>query len=398
MLRVKPLRLTLLLALMLPFASLHAQSGALTENPTGCVENYDPAVNYFPDQVVSDYAVEWEVEYFNHYKVVTVVAPASSVEDTYVLVQCGTPAPELTGNLQNAYVFNIPVERIWEAGGATFAALETLDLSEAVIGVADAGGFDNLPGLLSRFSAGEFPAVGYEAPLESIVAADPDVYFTYDGADVEAEQRAVGIPTVHYDPFTESPLGSAEQIKFVSLFFNLEGRASTIFDPIASRYLALRELAQTADARPTVLLGAFSNDGSVFRSRPLQRIEAQFVLDAGGTLILQDADLPGDDLGFAVDYAIEDVIVTGSDADFWFSTQYLPSQETAEEFIEAQPLNENISALGAGNMFHRFQRGQDYFYTGALYVDLILRDMISILHPELLSDYTPIFLERIPGL
>jgi iron complex transport system substrate-binding protein len=399
MLRSKAIRLALLFALMLPFMSLHAQSNAPTENPQGCVETYDPAVNYFPDQVASDYAVEWNVEYFNHYKVITVATQVSGVNETYVLVQCGTPAPELTGDLEGAIPFEVPIRTLWEGGGGTYAAIEALGVADSLIGLVAVD--DDLrftPAIYSRVITGDIPAVYYGESNEPIVAAEPDLYVQYEGDEDRLGKRAVGIPIVHYDPFSESPLGSAEQVKFLALFYNLEARANAVFTPIETRYLALRDLALAQPDRPTVLLGNIAGEGTTFRSREPERLDSILVQDAGGELILTGTDLPFEKAFIGIDYDLESVIAIGADAEFWFGMHYTPVETTAAEFIAAQPLNENFAALAAGNMFHRFGRGEDYFGTGGMYVDLLLRDMISILHPELIPDYTPMYLQRVPGL
>lgn len=368
-------------------------------NPQECVETFDPNVNYFPNQVTSDYAVEWDVEYFNHYKVITVATQVSGVNETYVLVQCGTPMPELTGNLEGAIPFEIPIHRLWEGGGGTYAAIEALGVAESLIGVVyiDAH-MRYLPAFYGRVSTGDVIAVNYGESNEPIVAAQPDLYLQYGTNDERLAMRQVGIPVVHYEPFAENPLGSAEQVKFLALFYNLEARANSIFEPIESRYLALRDLALAQENHPTVLLGHIAGEGTTFRSREPERLDSILVQDAGGTLILDTGDLPFERAFIGIDYDLESVIATAADAEYWFGMHYDPTQTTAAEFIEAQPLNANFAALANGNMFHRFGRGEDFFSTGGLYVDLVLRDMVSILHPQLFPNYEMVFLERVPGL
>ena len=55
----------------------------------GCVENYDPETDYFPDKVSAEYADQFTISYHKHYKLVH----NAVVNDTYLLVQCGTPVP-----------------------------------------------------------------------------------------------------------------------------------------------------------------------------------------------------------------------------------------------------------------------------------------------------------------
>lgn len=391
----------MLFCLFLPFSLIPvaAQSNVLSGNPQTCIENYDPALNYFPDQVQSDYAVEWEVAYFNHYKVITVATQVSGVNETYVLVQCGTPMPELIGELEGAIPFEVPIQTLWEGGGGTYAAVEALGVAESLIGVVyiDAD-MRYLPAFYGRVSTGDVIAVNYGESNEPIVAAQPDLYIQYEVDEDRLGKRDVGIPIVHHDPFSESPLGSAEQVKFLALFYNLEARANAVFTPIETRYLALRDLALAQPDRPTVLLGNIAGEGTTFRSREPERLDSILVQDAGGQLILAGTDLPFEKPFIGIDYDLESVFELASDAEYWFGMHYEPAEQTAAEFIQTQPLNANFTALANGNLFHRFGRGEDYFATGGLYVDLILRDMVSILHPTLIPDYEPMFLERIPGL
>jgi iron complex transport system substrate-binding protein len=58
--------------------------GEPDHNPQECVETFDPNINYFPEQVVSDYAVEWDIEYFNHYKVITVTSQEAGGYRRYI--------------------------------------------------------------------------------------------------------------------------------------------------------------------------------------------------------------------------------------------------------------------------------------------------------------------------
>ncbi|MDJ0755997.1 MAG: hypothetical protein QNJ45_20890 [Ardenticatenaceae bacterium] len=114
-----------------------------TENLQECVESYDSTIDYFPNKVNADYAEDWHVTYFNHYKVVTVgpVGDAAAGDtETYVLVQCGTPVPELTGDLADAYAIEIPIKTLFETsgGGSVVTGLEVLGEADALIGLGQA--------------------------------------------------------------------------------------------------------------------------------------------------------------------------------------------------------------------------------------------------------------------
>ena len=83
-----------------------------TANRTsGCLERYDPAIDYFPEKATLTHAKGFTLEYFKHYKIVTVTAPWPEAKESfrYVLVQCGAPAPE---GFAGAQIIQIPVRSI----------------------------------------------------------------------------------------------------------------------------------------------------------------------------------------------------------------------------------------------------------------------------------------------
>ena len=87
--------------------------------------DYEVGKDYFPQKVSIEYAKNFSVSYHNHYKVVRAkvgfgaahqdadsVAWERAFTDVLVLVQRGTPAPALEGDLAGAQVVEIPVNTI----------------------------------------------------------------------------------------------------------------------------------------------------------------------------------------------------------------------------------------------------------------------------------------------
>ena len=67
----------------------------------------------------------------------------------------------------------------------------------------------------------------------------------------------------------------------------------------------------------------------------------------------------------------------------------------SSEYLVRNPLNGSFAPLNAGNAFHRYGREVDYHSTGAVRVDILLKDMVSIIHPGLLPTHQLVFLDRI---
>ena len=377
----------------------------IVNNLQECSASYDPQADYFPDKTEAQYAKEWQVEYFNNYKLVTVdtdTSPDAQNLVRYVLVQCGTPAPELSGEFSDAMVVEVPVQRFWEGGGAVFASLDALGALDRLIGVNTRTSGDRnhfLPDVVARVTQDDVhEETSYGEDLELILDGDPDVYFQYNSDDWRNNALEVGVPAVHYSPFSEGPLGSAEQVKFVSLFFNLEARADRYFGPIAEEYSRVMALAHSQPTSPSVLLGTIARSGQ-FQSRNRTRLESILIEDAGGTRPLLKAVDQGlldgtAHLGFG-GVAVETALELGQEAEYWFDLAYIPSERNVPEFLERNPLNGEFAPMISGNAFHRYGRASDYHSTGAVRADILLKDIVSIIHPGLLPDHQLVFLDRI---
>ncbi len=378
---------------------------APTANLSGCAEAYDSTIDYFPDKVEAQYTSQWSVTYHNHYKVITANSTygdpdAVPVEERYVLVQCGTPVPEELATVEDALVIEVPVQRLIDGAGGVLGAVELLDLSDPLVALVAFGGFlptgiEYLPNINAKYAADELAVLedssgGWEATLDF----EPDLLIDYDSRETIEEARSLGVPYVFYNPFDEGPLGSAEQLKFLALFFNEEAKANEQFASIAEEYIRLRDLTQAQPEKPSVLLGHIDGQGA-FNTRLYNRFESILIEDAGGVRVLDESLI--DFGGFSSSAPLEVALEEGAAADYWFSLAYLPSEETAADFIATDPLNEEFEALRAGNMFHRFGRDEDYFQTPAIKVNELLADLVSILHPELLPDHEVVHLERIAG-
>lgn len=376
-----------------------------TGNPTTCIEHYDPTVDYFPDKVSANYAELWEVSYANNYKVLkTEITVASSHAgaiaqvrpETYVLLQCGTPAPALEGELQGATVIEIPIRTAVDGDDVLFDVFELFDMAEGFIGFGETSITEAeapyLPRIYEQIQSGRAIMIGYEPNLEALADLAPDAYFKSSGEEQLFEQiDNFDVPVVLYNPNQEGPLGTAEKVKFFALFINAERQAIERFDTVETNYLDLRDKAQSQPSQPRVLIGS-SKTGSDFNTRQNDRYEAVLIRDAGGKRVL---DLPGN--SFAT-VSLETVIEEGANADFWFHMAWFPKEQTAQDFIAADPRIEPIRAMKEGNTFHRFgPRQLDYFYHGAIQPDVMLADIVSILYPELLPDHELVFLQRIPA-
>jgi iron complex transport system substrate-binding protein len=239
-----------------------------------CVEDYQPGVDYFPDKISLQHARIFSVSYHEHYKIVKLavertLSAGEKVSDTMVLVQCGAPAPPLTGELAGATVITIPVMSIASNDNCDIAAVSQLGFDDRLMAIG--GGHIYNKTVRKRWESRELATIGYAwhglPNSEVLLAQPPDVLFmrraTLEQGRSLARARNLGIraaPTLarheqHY-------LGYAEWIKYFAVFLNAERIAQDSFLQVAQRCERLMQKAKSATPKPSVFWASYSAGGN----------------------------------------------------------------------------------------------------------------------------------------
>ncbi len=361
----------------------------------GCADRYEPDVDYFPKKVTLRYAEGFTVEYHENYKVVTVTRPWRNAETTfrYVLVQCGTPAP--TG-YEDAQVIQVPVKRIVTLSTTHLPALSKLGLLDRLVGV---GNFKYVNSLDVRalIDAGFLEEVGSGAKVdvEKVVALDPDLVLTFGIGNPERDAHPklleAGLKVAINAEYMEgTPLGRSEWIKFIALFFNKEKDAERIFDGIVRRYQAIRDVGEKAEERPTVFAG-YMYKGTWYMPGGKSYV-AQFLRDAGATYLWAEDETAG-----SIPLDFEAVYERAADADFWVN---VGRAKSLKDLAEADERYTQFKAFQEGNVYNNNKRlnkwgGNDYWESGLANPDIVLADLVSIFHPDLLPQHDRVYYQQL---
>jgi iron complex transport system substrate-binding protein len=390
------------IAIVVMLVTLSATTAAQEVIPLDeCVTEYDAAVNYFPDDVSMEYAQGFTVEYFNHYKVVTSTLPwpGATAADAfqYVLVQCGTPAPE---GFEDAQMIEVPVQRVISMSTTYLPALTELDVLDRLIGLDGYSVlYTNAPEVQALIEAGTLVDIG-NAPtinVEAALDAEPDLILAYGSGLPEFDAHPVlleaGIPVaLASDYVEESPLGRAEWMKFIALFFNKEAEAEALFNEKVTAYNDLVALtaALPLTEKPTVLWDSFSSYGSAWFIPGGRSFVGQLLRDAGAITILGDNPMVVDEVA-SVPFDFETVYDAGLEADYWFANAFLTN--TLADLMAQDERYAGFTAVEAGRVYNNdavvnANGGNDYYESGAANPQLVLADLVAILHPDLLPEHT----------
>ncbi len=374
-------------------------SGIQTEQKGSALASTE---DYFENKIVVELAQHFMVSYHGNYKVVKLTgefARNSDKEvrqDKLVLVQNGTPAPQLVNDLADAHVISIPVESVAVNVQHSESFLRELDLVERLVAVGGVVSYDDR--VRQMAIEGKLGQVGYSwhSPpnAEVLLARNPDLFLmTY--ADLNHtialdKCRELGIPTAPvFDWAEDNYLARAEWIKFYSLFFNAELKANQVFEEIKSTIADLKNRIREHNISESIMWAFYVDKGRwVVR---LTTDEVLFSTEVGMRYPLADKLLPNQ-LGTQT-VSTEELIEKASDIDHWFIGD-IHSSKLPPEYIM-----KSFKSWRTGKLYHNMKRGKpevnasDWYATGLTRPDYILADMVKLLYPELLPDHQLFFMD-----
>lgn len=205
--------------------------------------------------------------------------------------------------------------------------------------------------------------------------------------------KNAGIPALINGEYVEQhPLGRAEWIKFTGLLLGKYEEAVIVFDQIEKDYLAAVSIGKSIDLadRPSIISGVMYQD--IWYAPGNDSWGAKILANSGGEYVFAENSGSG-----SVQLNYEYVLEKGIDADFWIGSADF---ENLEQMGNTDPRYQAFRAFQKGNIFTYTQKkgatgGLEYFELGYMRPDLILKDMIKILHPEVLPEYELYFYRQL---
>jgi len=187
-----------------------------------------------------------------------------------------------------------------------------------------------------------------------------------------------------------SPLGKAEWIKFFGALYDKNELADSLFNKIETDYLETKERAKTALRKPTVMAGAMYQDQWFLPNG--NSWAAQLIADANGEYLWAKTSGTG-----SLSLSFESVLVTAQNANYWIG----PAQYTSLAQMKADSENYTLfEAYKKQNVFSFSTKkgatgGVIYYELAPNRPDLVLKDIVKMLHPTLLPHHSFEFFERL---
>ena len=276
-------------------------------------------------------------------------------------------------------------ERVVCMSSTYVAMIDAIGCTERVVGVS---GIDFIYNSRVREAAseGRVHDVGHDSNInfELLLTLRPDVVLIYGVAGengvANAKLDELNIPYLYLGDYVEeSPLAKAEWTVVVSEILGVRERGEELFAGIENRYLELRKrVEESASERPTVMFNTPYRDTWYMPSS--RSYAVRIVEDAGGRYVYDGnhgtASQPID---------LELAYVLTREADYWINVgQYA----TLEDLRRDNPRFVGAKAVREGRVYSSDRRatakgGSDFWESAVVNPDVVLRDLVAILHPEL---------------
>lgn len=383
-------------------AALVAAQGPACTNP---VADCAAGTDYFPDKVQITHANSTlrDLAFRNTFVDLTVQGKDAAEVWKYRLVRCGCEAvaePVSGGRV----ALSVPPRGVYAGDGPVLGLVTTkLSALDKVRFITDED-FVYASPVRERLASGLIRELGvdedFATDFSKLKGDDLDVSIigTFSVSGYVAADT--GVPFfVSAEVSEDDPLGRAEWIKAFGILLDSVSSANDAFADIQNQYESVKRKAASVRRRPSVVLN-FPGVGLSGDLEWTQPSESQFT-----TQFLRDANV---DYRFMNDgrnqtnvLTVDEVVKQFKSARFLINTGRFPGKTgvTMDEFLTTEIDKENdkiineamkkLDAVKCGNVWSNAARvtedgnANDVFENGVNRPDLVLRDLVTIFHPQL---------------
>ena len=304
---------------------------------------------------------------------------ANDVTMSYFVTRNGEQAPAGF----NGPVIPAGAKQIVCMSSSYVAMLDELGEVNRIVGVS---GIDYIANPYILAHKDSIKDMGPEMNYELLIGLKPDVVLLYGIGDAQTavtdKLKELSIPYMYVGEYLEeSPLGKAEWMVALSELTDSREKGIEIFSEIPKRYQTLKDLTASVEQRPTVMFNTPWNDSWIMPST--KSYMAQLVNDAGADYIYKEnTSNSSAPIGLETAYGLI------QKADYWINVGMAstldelkavnPKFTDAKSVREKTAYNNNLRLTATG--------GNEYWESAVIRPDIVLRDLIHIFHPELVSD------------
>jgi len=343
------------------------------------------------DSLTVRYARGFSIRYYHNYKEVIVYSPwvKGTEYARYFLVsdkKIKTPS--------DGTKIQIPLTTLATTSVTHLEFLSLLGELQTITGVCSPKIIYN-PMVLKRTAEGKIADLGdaFSINVERTLQLKPGAVMMsgYNQNDPYAKRVSEsGIPVIFNNEWMEtSLLARAEWIKFAAAFFNKEKLADSIFSDIDTRYTNIRNKAAKVKIKPNIMAG--SNFRGTWYMPAGRSFMGRLFEDAGARYYFA-ADTTSGSLPLNVESVLKDFAQT----DIWLNCNF----SSLTDLVKADSKHALFRPVTLKQVYNFNKRllpssANDFWESAIARPDLLLSDVIAILHPEIMPGYQFVYAEKL---
>ena len=334
-------------------------------------------------QIEIKYAQGFSIRHFKEYTLIVVRNPwdTTHILEKYILVDRNKKIPI---HLPEGTVVKIPVQRAATCSSIFAGEYKKLGDIGKIVAVSEPQYVD-IPEIKEGLTSGKIADLGITVSLnaEKLIASKPDVLIISPFEESMHDRfKKNGICVVKDASYMEeSPLGRTEWIKFEAAFLGKDSLANEMFSKIEKRYINLCHRISKTKNRPTVFTEKKFGDSWYVAGG--NSYMGNFMKDAGANYLWSDLHVSG-----SKPFSFETVFSKAIHAQYWLiKYNNVQFDLTYKQLGEEYELYKNFNAFKNKTIFAVNSGNTPFYEVGPLEPDVILADLVSIFHPEILPNY-----------
>lgn len=337
------------------------------------------------------YARGFWIEIFKDYKVIHV----RNAYDTTQILENYIIANHLKEKQNDVTFIHSPIQKNVCLSTTQIGFLEELNLIDSIIAVSEPERIFN-PDVHANIYSGKTQTIGNYTGIneEKILTLKPSVVFAYsfnEGNSSLLKLKSLGLKIVLVNDYNEiHPLARAEWVKLIAVFYNKEIEADSIFSKVEKEYLMLSSVVKTTPQKPDVFCNLPWKE--IWYMPSGKSYFAKFIEDAGGNYLWKN-----DTSSRTLNLDFEAVFAKAAEAPIWLNPN---SAKTLKEIENQDSKFKLFRAYKAKQVFNNNKMensggGNAFWETGVVKPNIVLKDLIYILHPELMPDYQLVYYKKL---
>lgn len=337
------------------------------------------------------YAQGFAVKYFKGYKEVIVYSPwvkGTEYARYYLVNNIKIKTPT------NGTKVQIPLKTLAATSVTHFEFLSLLGELKTLTAVCSPEIIYNAE-INKQISVGKITDLGnaFNINVEKTLQLKPNAvmmsgYNQNDPYAVRVSQA--GIPVIFNNEWMEtSLLARAEWIKFVAAFYDKEKQADSIFSAVDKRYNEIKIKAAVVKIKPTIMTG--SNFRGTWYMPSGRNYMGKLFADAGANYFYANDTTAG-----SLPLNVETVLKNFSQTDVWLNCNF----KSLDDLVKADSKHAYFRPVKLKQVYNFNKRllpstANDFWESAVARPDLLLSDVIAILHPEILPGYQLVYAQKL---